>query len=119
MAKASYTFRAPPSARRQARARARKRRARVRLSVFRSGKHIYAQLIDDSKGVTLAAASTLDKDLKGKRSTVEAAKAVGADRRSARRKPKVKKWCSTAAAICSTDASKHWRMRRARAGWQF
>lgn len=53
---------------------------RVRLSVFRSGKHIYAQLIDDSKGVTLAAASTLDKEVKGKlktSSTVEAAKSVG------------------------------------------
>lgn len=53
---------------------------RIRLSVFRSGKHIYAQLIDDSKGVTLAAASTVDKELKGKlktTSTVEAAKVVG------------------------------------------
>jgi len=53
---------------------------RVRLSVFRSGKHIYAQLIDDSKGQTLAAASSLDADVKGKvksTSTVEAAKAVG------------------------------------------
>ncbi len=53
---------------------------RVRLSVFRSGKHIYAQLIDDKKGVTLASASSLDKDVKGKvksTSTVEAAKAVG------------------------------------------
>lgn len=53
---------------------------RVRLSVFRSGQHIYAQLIDDSKGVTLAAASTLDKELKGKAkstSTVDAAKSVG------------------------------------------
>ena len=53
---------------------------RVRLSVFRSGKHIYAQLIDDSKGVTLASASSLDKDVKGKvksTSTVEAAKSVG------------------------------------------
>ncbi len=53
---------------------------RVRLSIFRSGKHIYAQIIDDSKGVTLAAASTAEKDVKGKvknGSTVEAAKAVG------------------------------------------
>jgi large subunit ribosomal protein L18 len=53
---------------------------RVRLSVFRSGKHIYAQLIDDVKGVTLAAASTLDKDVKGKvksTSGLEAAKTVG------------------------------------------
>jgi len=37
---------------------------RPRLSVFRSGKHIYAQIIDDSAGKTLAAASTLDKDLR-------------------------------------------------------
>jgi large subunit ribosomal protein L18 len=37
-----------------------------RLSVHRSGKHIYAQVIDDTAGTTLAAASTLDKELKGK-----------------------------------------------------
>jgi large subunit ribosomal protein L18 len=41
-------------------------KGRVRLSVFRSGKNIYAQVIDDASGVTLAAASTLDKDLRGK-----------------------------------------------------
>ena len=40
-----------------------------RLSVHRSGRHIYAQLIDDSAGTTLASASTLDKDLKGKTSS--------------------------------------------------
>ncbi len=54
---------------------------RVRLSVFRSGKHIYAQLIDDSKGATLAAASSLDADVKSKvksTSTIEAAKVIGA-----------------------------------------
>jgi large subunit ribosomal protein L18 len=37
-----------------------------RLSVHRSGRHIYAQVIDDAAGTTVAAASTLDKDLKGK-----------------------------------------------------
>jgi large subunit ribosomal protein L18 len=37
--------------------------ARPRLNVFRSNKHIYAQLIDDVNGVTLASASTLDKDI--------------------------------------------------------
>ncbi|MBL3649932.1 50S ribosomal protein L18 [Bacillus vallismortis] len=36
---------------------------RPRLNVFRSNKHIYAQIIDDVNGVTLASASTLDKDL--------------------------------------------------------
>jgi large subunit ribosomal protein L18 len=53
---------------------------RPRLSVFRSGKHIYAQIIDDSAGKTLAAASTLDKDLKASLKTgadKDAASAVG------------------------------------------
>jgi large subunit ribosomal protein L18 len=47
----------------------RKSRGRVRLSVFRSSKHIYAQVIDDRQGVTVAAASSLDKDLKAKLKT--------------------------------------------------
>jgi large subunit ribosomal protein L18 len=42
---------------------------RPRLSVFRSSKHIYAQVIDDATGHTMAAASTLEKDLKGKLKT--------------------------------------------------
>jgi len=42
---------------------------RSRLSVFRSSKHIYAQIIDDAGGRTLAAASTLDKDLREKLKT--------------------------------------------------
>lgn len=53
---------------------------KIRLSVFRSGRHIYAQLIDDAKGVTLASASSLDKDLRSKfklGATSDAAKAVG------------------------------------------
>ncbi|MGH6658798.1 MAG: 50S ribosomal protein L18, partial [Sphingomicrobium sp.] len=49
-----------------------------RLSVHRSGKHIYAQVIDDAAGKTVAAASTLDKDLKGKTgATRDGAAAVG------------------------------------------
>ena len=53
---------------------------RPRLSVHRSSKHIYAQIIDDVRGHTLAAASTLEKDLKGSLKTgadQEAASAVG------------------------------------------
>jgi len=42
----------------------RRANGRPRLSVFRSSKHIYAQVIDDAKGVTLAAASSVDKDLR-------------------------------------------------------
>lgn len=48
-----------------------------RLNVFRSLNHIYAQIIDDEKGVTLAAASTMDKDLDGYGGNKEAAKKVG------------------------------------------
>lgn len=50
---------------------------RPRLDVFRSAKHIYVQVIDDVAGVTLAAASTLDKDFEDYGGNVEAAKKVG------------------------------------------
>jgi len=50
---------------------------RPRLSVHRTNQHIYAQIIDDAKGATLAAASTLDKDLDGAGSNKEAASKVG------------------------------------------
>ena len=70
--------------RRRIRYRIRKRlsgsEARPRLAVFRSDKHIYAQVIDDGSGKTVAQASTLDKDLRGtakRGGNVEAAKAVG------------------------------------------
>ena len=72
-----------PRARRQQRVRHHikmKAIGRPRLSVFRSGLHIYAQVIDDGKGQTLAAASTIDKTLKAGLKTganIEAAKAVG------------------------------------------
>ena len=47
---------------------------RPRLDVFRSAKHIYAQVIDDTKGVTLA---SVDKDFNGYGGNIEAAKKVG------------------------------------------
>ena len=50
-----------------------------RLNVYRSNKHIYAQIIDDVKGVTLVSASSNDKELKlANGSNIEAAKQVGA-----------------------------------------
>ncbi len=70
-------------ARRQRRSRFRLRQrsgGRPRLSIFRSSQHIYAQVIDDAKGVTLAAASTLDTGLRAERangSDKAAAEAVG------------------------------------------
>jgi large subunit ribosomal protein L18 len=54
--------------------------ARPRLSVFRSAKHIYAQIIDDSQGATMVAASTLSGEIRGKLSGLkktEAAREVG------------------------------------------
>ncbi len=50
---------------------------RPRLNVFRSNKHIYAQLIDDVNGVTLAAASTMDKGFEGNGGNKDAARKVG------------------------------------------
>ncbi|MFO7769662.1 MAG: 50S ribosomal protein L18 [bacterium] len=50
---------------------------RPRLAVFRSNKHIYAQLIDDVRGYTLAAASSRELDRKGSTKSVEASKEVG------------------------------------------
>lgn len=71
----------------EARRKARVRRAlraasngRPRLSIHRSSKQIYAQIIDDAKGVTLAAASSLDKNLRASAKTgadIAAASAVG------------------------------------------
>src|SRR5581483_2753690 len=71
------------TARRRAKVRRHIQRAangRARLSVFRSSKHIYAQVIDDLKGETLASASSIEKDMRGSLKTganIAAAKAVG------------------------------------------
>ena len=78
MSKANVT-----NARRKQRVRLALRRTangRPRLSVFRSSKHIYAQVIDDQKGVTLASASSLEKAMREAGNTganIDAAKAVG------------------------------------------
>ena len=49
--------------------------ARPRLSIHRSGRHIYAQVIDDAAGRTVASASTLDKDVRGQAGATAAAAA--------------------------------------------
>ena len=77
MAKKNQTERRTARVRRAVKAAA---GTRVRLSVFRSSKHIYAQVIDDRKGETVAAASSMEKDMRGSLKTganIEAAKAVG------------------------------------------
>jgi large subunit ribosomal protein L18 len=50
---------------------------RPRLNVFRSSKHIYAQVIDDVNGVTLASASSLSKDFEGNGGNKDGARTVG------------------------------------------
>ena len=50
---------------------------RARLNVFRSAKHIYAQIIDDVAGVTLVSASSIEKDFEGFGGNKEAARKVG------------------------------------------
>ena len=50
---------------------------RPRLAVFRSSKHIYAQIMDDVAGVALASGSTMDKDFEGFGGNIEAATKVG------------------------------------------
>jgi large subunit ribosomal protein L18 len=81
------------TARRKAQVRRAIRRSasgRARLSIFRSSKHIYAQIIDDTKGETLASASSIEKDMRGgmkNGANIAAAKAVGklvAERASAK-----------------------------------
>lgn len=58
---------------------------RPRLSVHRSGRHIYAQVIDDAAGHTVASASTIDKDVVGKTSGAGVAAAVEVGKRVAER----------------------------------
>lgn len=77
----AYHYRLTSEQRRSFRTRNKiKQSGRARLSIYRSGKHIYAQLIDDAQGHTVASASTIDTSFKGKLktgATVEAAQKVG------------------------------------------
>lgn len=77
---------------------------RPRLDVFRSSKHIYAQIIDDVAGVTLVSASTMEKGFEGFGGNVEAANKVG--KMTPRRLwPKASRpSCSIAVALCITAA---------------
>jgi len=75
MSKKRYEMNAGIRRARRVRARV-KASGRLRLSVYRSARHIYAQIIDDVKGATLMAASSLDGDVKGG-SNCDAARQVG------------------------------------------
>ena len=92
---------------------------RPRLAVYRSNARIYAQLIDDARGHTLAAASSLDKDVAG----AEARRAGRAGRQADRRAGqggRRRAWSSSTAAATSTTAgSRRWPTPPARAGLEF
>lgn len=93
---------------------------RPRLNVFRSDKHIYAQVIDDTVGHTLAAASTVDSELvdqvKGKTKT-EQAKLVGALVAQRAQEKVSRRSYSTGAATSIMAVYRLWPMQRARQAW--
>ncbi|ADU65104.1 50S ribosomal protein L18 [Desulfurispirillum indicum] len=80
MAKTSNTVIRRQARHRRVRKKVQGSTQRPRLAVFRSNSHIYAQIIDDAQGITLAAASSLSKELESLQNggNIEAAKQVGA-----------------------------------------
>ena len=92
---------------------------RPRLVVYRSNLHIYAQIVDDAAGVTLAAASTLALSRGGERPAAtrpEPTAWAGKSPVWPRRETSVR-WCSTATGICITAASRLLPTAPVRAAW--
>ena len=87
---------------------------RPRLSVYRSSKHIYAQIIDDLKGGTVVASSIEKTPARTGRRRPSTARRSASWSPSARRKRASPPWCSIAAVISITAASRRWPMRRAK-----
>jgi ribosomal protein L18 len=97
---------------------------RPRLCVFKSLKHIYAQIIDDTPpegSRTLVSASTLDPEIRGKikSDNVEAARLVGRSWPSGPSPRGSRRWCSTGAVIRTMGKCGPWRRRPGREGWNF
>ena len=94
--------------------------ARPRLCVFRSGKHIYVQVISDQTGRTLAAASTLSPTVEGgSQEDRESQRGEGGryrDRTRSARSARFAPWSSIATGFSITAASRHWPMPRAKRG---
>lgn len=80
-----------------------------RLNVFRSAKHIYAQLIDDVAGVTLCSASTLEKGFEGFGGNAEAAKKVGLALAEKARPRELPTWYLTVPATFITEEWPRWQ----------
>jgi large subunit ribosomal protein L18 len=90
-----------------------------RLNVFRSGKNIYAQMIDDINGVTICSASTVEKDFESSGSNKEGAKKVGLVIAQRAKEKGLRTWCLTAADISTTDAFRNLPREPARAASNF
>jgi large subunit ribosomal protein L18 len=82
--------------------------SRPRLVVNRSAKHMFAQIVDDSVGRTLTAASTLDAQIRGGEGD-KTAKARRVGELLAQRAKASRLWCSTVAVTATTGASRRWR----------
>lgn len=80
---------------------------RPRLDVFRSAKHIYCQVIDDEAGVTLASASTLEKDFEDYGGNCDAAKKVGERIAKKCLEKGITEWSMTAAVSYTTAVLRH------------
>ena len=93
---------------------------RPRLAVFRSVAHIYAQVIDDSKGTTLVAASSTEKsELKtGGNLAAADGKSVSAWRNALKKRASLR-WCSIVVDISITGASRLWPTPPAKQDWSF
>ena len=90
---------------------------RPRLAVFRSSKHIYAQMVNDQTGTTLVSASTLDPEVRRSSSTAATKpprplSAVWSP--SEPKRPVLTRFASTVEATSTMDAWRRWRMRPAR-----
>ena len=90
---------------------------RPRLNVYRSNANIYAQLIDDVNGTTLASASTLDKGFEGAAGNCEAAKKVGLALAGQAKKKGITTWSLTAAVMSITAVWPPWLRAPAKAAW--
>lgn len=86
-----------------------------RLNVYRSNKHIYAQIIDDNKGVTLAQASSKDSDIATTATKVELATKVGEAIAKKLLTKALKKSYLTVEDIYITDVLKHWLKQQEKA----
>ncbi|EMY35334.1 50S ribosomal protein L18 [Arthrobacter crystallopoietes BAB-32] len=91
---------------------------RPRLVVNRSARHVFVQIVDDSKGITVASASTMEADLRGFDGDKTAkSKRVGELVAERAKQPVSRPLCSTVGATSTTAASLQWPTAHVKVGW--